>query len=56
MKNYTEFQRVTKVLEDKLNFEDDINVSVFESNIRSMLTFCFDVIDTNLTTPRETLI
>jgi len=34
MKNYTEFQRVTRVLEDKLSFEDDINVSVFESNIR----------------------
>ena len=41
MKNYTEFQRVTRVLEDKLSFEDDISVSVFESNIRSKFTYCF---------------
>ncbi|KAJ6637463.1 ER degradation-enhancing alpha-mannosidase-like protein 2 [Pseudolycoriella hygida] len=34
MGNYTEFERVTKLLTEKNNFDSDINVSVFETNIR----------------------
>ena len=34
MKNYTEFRRVADLLIKKLTFTDDLNVSVFESNIR----------------------
>ncbi|KRT85196.1 glycoside hydrolase, partial [Oryctes borbonicus] len=34
MGNYTEFQRVTDILTAKDNFDSNINVSVFETNIR----------------------
>jgi hypothetical protein len=34
MGNYTEFRRVAKLLISTLNFDRDINVSVFETNIR----------------------
>ncbi|XP_072168862.1 ER degradation-enhancing alpha-mannosidase-like protein 2 [Diadema setosum] len=34
MGNHSEFQRVANLLIDHLTFEDDINVSVFETNIR----------------------
>lgn len=34
MGNYTEFHRVTELLQHKINFDSDINVSVFETNIR----------------------
>jgi hypothetical protein len=34
MGNHSEFQRVAKLLESTLNFDKDINVSVFETNIR----------------------
>ncbi|XP_006812583.1 ER degradation-enhancing alpha-mannosidase-like protein 2 [Saccoglossus kowalevskii] len=34
MGNYTEFQRVVKLLIDDLTFDSDIEVSVFETNIR----------------------
>ncbi|XP_017065942.1 ER degradation-enhancing alpha-mannosidase-like protein 2 [Drosophila eugracilis] len=34
MGNFTEFRRVTRFLEEKMNFDRDINVSVFETNIR----------------------
>ncbi|XP_034118769.1 ER degradation-enhancing alpha-mannosidase-like protein 2 [Drosophila albomicans] len=34
MGNYTEFRRVHALLIDKMNFNRDINVSVFETNIR----------------------
>lgn len=34
MGNYTEFQRVVHTLIEKSNFDSDINVSVFETNIR----------------------
>lgn len=34
MGNYTEFQRVVDILTQKSNFDSDINVSVFETNIR----------------------
>lgn len=34
MGNNTEFVRVTKLLTEKINFDSDINVSVFETNIR----------------------
>lgn len=34
MGNFTEFRRVVSVLEKKINFDKDINVSVFETNIR----------------------
>lgn len=34
MGNFTEFRRVAKLLETKMNFDKDINVSVFETNIR----------------------
>ena len=34
MGNKTEFKRVAELLVDTITFEDDINVSVFETNIR----------------------
>jgi len=34
MGNNTEFQRVAKLVLDKMDFDQDINVSVFETNIR----------------------
>lgn len=34
MGNFTEFRRVVDILLDKSNFDSDINVSVFETNIR----------------------
>lgn len=34
MGNYTEFQRVVHTLIEKSSFDSDINVSVFETNIR----------------------
>lgn len=34
MGNYTEFQRVVDILTSKENFDANINVSVFETNIR----------------------
>lgn len=34
MGNYTEFQRVTDILTTKEDFDSNINVSVFETNIR----------------------
>ena len=34
MGNYTEFRRVARHLIDHLDFDEDINVSVFETNIR----------------------
>ena len=34
MGNYTEFRRVANLLLDHLDFDEDINVSVFETNIR----------------------
>jgi hypothetical protein len=38
MGNMSEFQRVSVLLEGTLSFEQDINVSVFETNIRGMYT------------------
>ncbi|XP_017112901.1 ER degradation-enhancing alpha-mannosidase-like protein 2 [Drosophila elegans] len=34
MGNFSEFRRVALLLEEKMNFDRDINVSVFETNIR----------------------
>lgn len=34
MGNYTEFNRVVEIIVDKVDFDRDINVSVFETNIR----------------------
>lgn len=34
MGNFTEFKRVVEHLTTKVNFDKDINVSVFETNIR----------------------
>lgn len=34
MGNYSEFNRVVKLLTQKIHFDSDINVSVFETNIR----------------------
>ena len=34
MGNYSEFQRVATLLQSHLDFSEDINVSVFETNIR----------------------
>lgn len=34
MGNFTEFRRVVDILMEKSNFDSDINVSVFETNIR----------------------
>ena len=39
MGNTTEFERVAKLLEEILTFDSDINVSVFETNIRSKSTY-----------------
>ena len=43
MGNDTEFRRVAQILIDSLNFNRDINVSVFETNIRgnSISVFVF---------------
>lgn len=35
MGNYIEFRRVVELVIDKMNFDFDINVLVFEINIRS---------------------
>lgn len=32
--NHTEFQRVTNLLQDTVDFDIDVNASVFETNIR----------------------
>lgn len=32
--NHTEFQRVAALLQDSVNFDIDVNASVFETNIR----------------------
>ncbi len=37
--NRTEFERVVDLLKKNLNFNKDINVSVFETNIRSIYFF-----------------
>lgn len=34
MGNFSEFRRVVDILIEKSNFDSDINVSVFETNIR----------------------
>lgn len=34
MGNFTEFRRAARLLEEKMDFDRDINVSVFETNIR----------------------
>ena len=34
MGNYTEFRRVAELVADTMEFDEDINVSVFETNIR----------------------
>ena len=44
MGNDTEFRRVAQVLIDSLNFSRDINVSVFETNIRGNF---FSILITN---------
>ena len=35
--NRTEFERVSSLLENSIDFDKDINVSVFETNIRGNL-------------------
>ena len=35
--NYSEFRRVYRHLADKASFDADINVSVFETNIRDVI-------------------
>ena len=37
MGNITEFMRVVEILEEEMTFEKDINVSVFETNIRGKI-------------------
>ena len=37
MGNTTEFMRVVAILEEEMTFEKDINVSVFETNIRGII-------------------
>ena len=39
MGNVTEFERVANLLMSTLSFEQDINVSVFETNIRGIIIF-----------------
>jgi ER degradation enhancer, mannosidase alpha-like 2 len=41
MGNYTEFRRVAQLLTSTLDFDRDINVSVFETNIRGMCSTQF---------------
>lgn len=36
--NHTEFQRVAALLQDTLDFDTDVNASVFETNIRGRVT------------------
>jgi hypothetical protein len=40
MGNYTEFRRVTKLVSNMIDFDIDINASVFETNIRSKCSHC----------------
>lgn len=40
MGNTTEFLRVIGILEEEMTFEKDINVSVFETNIRGIMPIC----------------
>lgn len=48
MGNTTEFERVATLLESSLSFDNDINVSVFETNIRGMSSSnCRSVYDSN---------
>ena len=39
MGNTSEFQRVARLVLDHMDFDIDINVSVFETNIRGNLDF-----------------
>ena len=41
MGNVSEFERVANLLISTLSFEQDINVSVFETNIRGMTLLMF---------------
>lgn len=41
MGNYSEFRRVTDLLLSTLDFDKNINVSVFETNIRGMKCFAW---------------
>lgn len=42
MGNHTEFRRVAELVIDKMNFDLDINASVFETNIRSKCDLVID--------------
>ena len=47
--NRTEFERVLDLLTKNLNFDKDINVSVFETNIRSKLSlFRYGLVESGL--------
>jgi len=37
MGNNSEFERVSNLVIEKMNFDNDINVSVFETNIRGLI-------------------
>jgi len=39
--NYTEFQRVADYVVNYIDFDQNINVSVFETNIRGLLFICY---------------
>ena len=44
MGNKTEFVRVADILIDTLDFDQDINVSVFETNIRGTIDHYFTLL------------
>lgn len=48
MGNYIEFRRVVELVIDKMNFDFDINVLVFEINIRSKYSLYISYIEYSL--------
>ena len=48
MGNKTEFVRVADILIDTLDFDQDINVSVFETNIRGTIDHYFSLLYTEI--------
>ena len=53
MGNYTEFRRVAKLVSNMIDFDIDINASVFETNIRSKCSHCSIVFEGALVLPDQ---
>ena len=56
MGNVTEFERVASLLTNTLSFEQDINVSVFETNIRGSEFFTLIFIPLDCTPQQQWII